>query len=42
VGTATGLGQYALAIIGTVIAVAVLALLRPIDQLLHRLGKDGQ
>jgi len=42
VGTATGLGQYALAIIGTVIAVAVLALLRPIDQLLHRRGKDGQ
>jgi len=42
VGTAAGLGQYRLAVVGTAIAVAVLALLRPLDQLLHRRGKGGQ
>jgi len=33
VGTATGLGQYGLAVAGAVVAFAVLGLLRPIDKI---------
>lgn len=42
VGVATGLGQYGLAVAGTVVSIVVLALLRPLDQFFHTTGKDGK